>query len=89
MTVYLTNIEQTTNESHGFGLVDYDINVLVDPGETRTIELTASKPGVFAYYCTKFCSALHQEMQGYMLVKPSAGAKTALSKTAPSVSAGR
>ena len=89
VTIYLTNIEQTTNESHGFGLVDYDINVLVDPGETRTIELTANKPGVFAYYCTKFCSALHQEMQGYMLVKPSAGGKAALLQAPAGVSAGR
>ena len=74
VTIYLTNIEQTTDELHGFGLEDYDINVIVDPGETKTIEFTASKPGVFAYYCTNFCSALHQEMQGYLLVKPKSGA---------------
>ncbi|MBZ5580984.1 MAG: Sec-dependent nitrous-oxide reductase [Acidobacteriia bacterium] len=80
VTVYLTNIEQTTDELHGFGLMEYNLNVVVDPGETKTIEFTADKPGVFAYYCTNFCSALHQEMQGYMLVKPSAGAKTALLK---------
>jgi len=59
---------------HGFGLVDYNINVVIDPGETKTIEFTADKPGVYAYYCTNFCSALHQEMQGYLLVKPRAGA---------------
>jgi nitrous-oxide reductase len=70
VTIYLTNIEQTTDELHGFGLNDYNINVVVDPGETKTIEFVANKPGVFPYYCTNFCSALHQEMQGYMLVKP-------------------
>ncbi|MFN8007785.1 MAG: Sec-dependent nitrous-oxide reductase [Terriglobia bacterium] len=70
VTLYLTNIEQTTDELHGFGLNDYNINVVVDPGETKTIEFIASKPGVFPYYCTNFCSALHQEMQGYLLVKP-------------------
>ena len=70
VTIYLTNIEQTTDEIHGFGLNDYNINVVVDPGETKTIEFVANKPGVFPYYCTNFCSALHQEMQGYMLVKP-------------------
>lgn len=69
VTIYLTNIEQTTDELHGFGLNEYNINVVVDPGETKTIEFVADKPGVFPYYCTNFCSALHQEMQGYMLVK--------------------
>lgn len=70
VTVHITNIEQTTDELHGFGLSSYNINVVVDPGETKTVEFTANKPGVYAYYCTNFCSALHQEMQGYLLVKP-------------------
>ena len=69
VTIYLTNIEQTTDELHGFGLGEHNINVVVDPGETKTIEFVADKPGVFPYYCTNFCSALHQEMQGYLLVK--------------------
>lgn len=82
VTIYLTNIEQTTDELHGFGLEDYNINVIVDPGETKTIEFVADKPGVYAYYCTNFCSALHQEMQGYLLVKPKGGA-VAQSSRAP------
>jgi len=67
--VALTNIEQTTDELHGFGLLDYNINIVVDPGETKTVTFRADKPGVFPYYCTNFCSALHQEMQGYLIVK--------------------
>lgn len=70
VTIHLTNIEQTTDELHGFGLNEYNLNVVVDPGETKTIEFVADKPGVFPFYCTNFCSALHQEMQGYLLVKP-------------------
>jgi nitrous-oxide reductase len=35
-------------------------------------------PGVFPFYCTDFCSALHQEMQGYVRVSP-AGSTVALS----------
>ena len=70
VTIYVTNIEQTTDELHGFGLLEYNMNVVVDPGETKTIEFVADKAGVFPYYCTNFCSALHQEMQGYLLVKP-------------------
>jgi nitrous-oxide reductase len=69
VTVALTNIEQTTDELHGWGLLDYNINIVVDPGETKTVTFKADKPGVFAYYCTNFCSALHQEMQGYLIVK--------------------
>jgi nitrous-oxide reductase len=69
VTVAITNIEQTTDELHGFGLLDYNINLVIDPGETKTVTFTANKGGVFAYYCTNFCSALHQEMQGYMIVK--------------------
>ncbi len=70
VTIHLTNIEQTTDELHGFGLNEHNINVVIDPGETKTIEFVANKPGVFPFYCTNFCSALHQEMQGYLLVKP-------------------
>jgi len=67
--VAITNIEQTTDELHGFGLLDYNINVVVDPGETKVFTFRATKRGVFPYYCTNFCSALHQEMQGYLIVR--------------------
>jgi len=89
VTIHVTNIEQTTDELHGFGLVDYNINIVIDPGETKTVEFVADKPGVYAYYCTNFCSALHQEMQGYLLVKPKGGvASAAHSKTAAAAVAG-
>jgi nitrous-oxide reductase len=67
--IAMTNIEQSTDELHGFGLLDYNINIVVDPGETKVVTFKADKPGVFPYYCTNFCSALHQEMQGYLIVK--------------------
>ena len=67
--IHVTNIEQTRDELHGFAINNYDINLVIDPGETKTVTFTAKKGGVFAFYCTNFCSALHQEMQGYMLVK--------------------
>ena len=69
VTVAVTNIEQTTDELHGFGLLDYNINIVVDPGETKTFTFKATRSGVYPYYCTNFCSALHQEMQGYLIVK--------------------
>jgi nitrous-oxide reductase len=35
-----------------------------------SIELVCDRPGAFAFYCSEFCSALHLEMQGWLMVKP-------------------
>lgn len=67
--IHITNIEQTTDELHGFAICEYNINLVIDPGETKSVTFTANKSGVFPFYCTNFCSALHQEMQGYFIVK--------------------
>jgi nitrous-oxide reductase len=70
VTIHLTNVEQSTDMIHGLGIVEHDLNIVVDPGETKTVRFVANKTGVFPFYCTNFCSALHQEMQGYLAVKP-------------------
>jgi nitrous-oxide reductase len=70
VTIHLTNVEQTTDMIHGLGIAEYNYNIVVDPGETKTVRFTARKTGVFPFYCTNFCSALHQEMSGYLAVKP-------------------
>ncbi len=69
VTIHVTNIEQIRDELHGLAINDYNINLVIDPGETKSVTFKADKAGVFAFYCTNFCSALHQEMQGYLLVK--------------------
>ncbi|MCS4121935.1 Sec-dependent nitrous-oxide reductase [Salinibacter ruber] len=48
----------------------YNMNGVVPPGDTQTFTITADEAGVYPFYCTNFCSALHQEMQGYLEVKP-------------------
>ncbi len=71
VTIHVTNVEQTTDMIHGLGIIEHDMNVVVDPGETKTMKFTAGKAGVYPFYCTNFCSALHQEMQGYLAVSRS------------------
>jgi nitrous-oxide reductase len=44
--------------------------LILQPGETRTLKWTPKKASVFPFYCTDFCSALHQEMSGYVRVSP-------------------
>ncbi len=70
LLVHVTNVEQSPDMIHGLGFVELNKNLVIDPGETKTVRIKLTKPGVFPYYCTNFCSALHQEMQGYLAVKP-------------------
>jgi nitrous-oxide reductase len=67
---HITSLERAKDATHGFALSGYNINLSIEPGETTTIEFVADKDGVFSYYCTEFCSALHLEMKGYMKVEP-------------------
>jgi nitrous-oxide reductase len=67
--VHLTNVEQTPDATHGFAVPTKNVMVSLDPGETTTVQFTADKPGSFSFYCTEFCSALHLEMQGWLIVE--------------------
>lgn len=80
-TVYfhVTNLEQDWDVPHGFAMMGArNAELLVMPGETRTLKWVPQRIGVYPFYCTDFCSALHQEMQGYVRVSP-AGSDVALS----------
>ena len=68
--IHLTNLERAQDETHGFGVYGYNAHMSLEPGKMSTVEFIADKEGVFPYYCTEFCSALHLEMMGYLLVKP-------------------
>jgi len=72
-TVYfhVTNIEQDWDILHGFAVLGMQNSELIlQPGQTRTLQWIPRTPGVYPFYCTDFCSALHQEMQGYIRVSP-------------------
>jgi nitrous-oxide reductase len=70
VTWTITNTERARDATHGFAIPYYGINLSLEPGESITFEFVADREGVFSYYCTEFCSALHLEMMGYMLVQP-------------------
>ncbi len=68
--IHLTNLERAEDEVHGFAMYGHNVQLSLEPGKTGTATIVAEKPGVYPYYCTEFCSALHLEMQGYLLVQP-------------------
>lgn len=72
---HVTNIEQDWDILHGFAVMGMRTSQLIlNPGETRTLVWVPQSAGIFPFYCTDFCSALHQEMQGYVRVsEPGAG----------------
>jgi len=70
VTIHITSLEQAHDATHGFGISKYNVNLSLEPGESQTVSFVADEPGVYPYYCTEFCSALHLEMTGYLLVEP-------------------
>jgi nitrous-oxide reductase len=84
-TVYfhLTNLEQDWDVPHGFAITGANNSeLLMMPGQTRTLMWVPKSIGVYPFYCTDFCSALHQEMQGYVRVSPR-GSKLELAWNSP------
>ncbi|MFZ0491375.1 MAG: Sec-dependent nitrous-oxide reductase [Salegentibacter sp.] len=68
---HVTNFEQDYDVPHGFAVIgSHNPELLIMPGQTETLVWEPKKVGVWPFYCTDFCSALHQEMQGYVRVSP-------------------
>ena len=81
-TIYfhVTNLEQDEDITHGFGILNSNIDMQVEPGETKTVKWIAARSGIVPFYCSNFCSALHQEMQGYLEIAPIGTAVTAIQR---------
>ncbi|MEA1785226.1 Sec-dependent nitrous-oxide reductase [Arenibacter sp. GZD96] len=68
---HVTNMEQDYDVPHGFAIIGAQTSeILIMPGQTETLLWEPKQVGVWPFYCTDFCSALHQEMQGYVRVSP-------------------
>ncbi|MBN8820437.1 MULTISPECIES: Sec-dependent nitrous-oxide reductase [unclassified Spirosoma] len=68
---HVTNLEQDWDIPHGFAVKGgNNAEILIMPGETQTLKWKPDRVGISPIYCTDFCSALHQEMQGYVRVSP-------------------
>jgi len=66
---HITNLEQDYDVPHGVGIIGANTSeLLIMPGQTETFIWEPKLEGVWPFYCTDFCSALHQEMQGYVRV---------------------
>lgn len=70
---HVTNLEQDWDVPHGFAIKGAaNAELLIMPGETTTLKWVPDRVGISPMYCTDFCSALHQEMSGYVRVSPAA-----------------
>jgi nitrous-oxide reductase len=70
VNIHITSLETAEDTTHGFTINMHNIDLSLEPGKHENVTFVADTPGVFPMYCTEFCSALHLEMAGYVLVKP-------------------
>jgi nitrous-oxide reductase len=69
VTVILSNHDKIEDLAHGLAIAEHNVNFIVNPQETASVTFKAEKAGVFWFYCTHFCHALHLEMRGRMIVE--------------------
>lgn len=54
---------------HGLAIREFNVDVQVNEGETKSAEFVADKKGSFMLYCSVYCGAGHKEMKGVFIVE--------------------
>lgn len=57
---------------HGFWIPEWDVNVTVVPGATKTVNVTRRGTGVFQVICSVNCGILHSAMKAKVVVEDTA-----------------
>lgn len=58
---------------HGFAVGQMDLDAVdIEPGKVTNISLTFDKPGIYTFYCTRWCGVNHWRMRGTIAVSGSA-----------------
>ena len=56
VTLHVTSQEQAYDQTHGFAIDMYNVNLSLEPGKYEEVKFVADRAGVFPFYCTEFCS---------------------------------
>lgn len=60
---------------HGFAVGQMDMEpVDIEPGKVTDVNLTFNKPGIYTFYCTRWCGVNHWRMRGTIEVSGEASA---------------
>lgn len=58
----------SVDTTHGFSIVEFNVNSQLSPGQTTTVEFTPDRTGTFNFFCSVFCGSGHGGMRGTLVV---------------------